>query len=69
MYIDIITKLNKIMTKLQTTQQSWVVAIIFIMNILKLSKDIFLTYFGICFLETIFSFFNTINPRNFKFAS
>jgi hypothetical protein len=62
-------KLNKIMAKLPTTQQSWVAAIIFIMNILKLSKDIFLTYFGICFLETIFSFFKTINPRNFKFAS
>ena len=33
--------LNKIMAKLANTSQSWIGAIVFVLNILKLSKDIF----------------------------
>lgn len=39
-------KLNKIMAKLSSTSESWIAAILFVMNILKLSKDIFYQFFN-----------------------
>jgi len=38
--------LNKIMAKLDSTTQSWIASIFFVMNILKLSKDI------LCLIKT-----------------
>lgn len=36
--------LNRIMAKLTTTSESWVAAILFVLNILKLNKDIFMPF-------------------------
>lgn len=43
-------KLNKIMAKLSSTGESWIAAILFVMNILKLSKDILRQIFNELFL-------------------
>lgn len=37
--------LNKIMAKLQNTSQSWIAATLFVMNILKLTKEYFCVFF------------------------
>lgn len=44
-------KLNKIMAKLSSTSESWIAAILFVMNILKLSKDILFQIFNELYLK------------------
>lgn len=50
-------KLNNIMAKLAKTSESWIAAIIFVMNIIKLSKDylfaFFIGYFSMNFIAMI----------------
>lgn len=46
-------KLNKIMAKLEQTSQSWVAAILFVMNILKLTKEYFCALFYHLFFYSI----------------
>lgn len=54
-------KLNKIMAKLTSTSESWIAAILFVMNILKLSKDI------LCqILNELFSEIFTRNTSNYS---
>lgn len=58
--------LNKIMAKLESTTESWIGAIFFVMNILKLSKD-----FLCLFLETqilnIFAQYSVCRQKNIQF--
>jgi len=45
-------KLNNIMAKLENTSESWIAAIIFVMNIIKLAKDyLFAFFYGLFFNE------------------
>ncbi len=46
-------KLNKIMAKLDQTSQSWIAAILFVMNILKLTKEYFCVFFYTLFFHPI----------------
>jgi hypothetical protein len=61
-------KLNKIMARLDKTSESWIAAIFFVMNILKLSKE----YFWLVFNRLIYSLFGESNhykipyPPKFK---
>ena len=60
--------LNKIMAKLANTQESAIAAILFVMNILKLSKDIFVSFFKVLFFDKKIAL--GINPKAiFIFAS
>lgn len=56
-------KLNKIMAKLSTTSESWIAAILFVMNILKLSKDILCQIFNGLFSEIFIP-----NTSNYSFG-
>ena len=47
--------LNKILAKKEKTAQSWIGAIFFVMNILKLSRDIFWSFFKRWFFEYFYS--------------
>ena len=49
-------KLNKIMARLSDTTQSWIGAIIFVLNILKLSKDIFWLNFKLLTASIFYQF-------------
>lgn len=51
-------KLNKIMAKLENTSESWIAAIIFVMNIIKLAKDYLFAFF-------YWLFFNEFYRNNF----
>ena len=45
-------KLNNIMAKLENTSESWIAAIIFVMNIIKMAKDyLFAFFYGLFFNE------------------
>ncbi|MDP3359204.1 MAG: transposase, partial [Lutibacter sp.] len=45
-------KLNNIMAKLENTSESWIAAIIFVMNIIKLAKDyLFAFFYWLFFIE------------------
>lgn len=55
-------KLNKIMAKLSSTSESWIAAILFVMNILKLSKDILCQIFNELFLGIFMR-----NTHNYSF--
>lgn len=45
--------LNNIMARLSSTSESWIASILFVMNILKLSKDIFCQILNALFLEIL----------------
>lgn len=49
-------KLNNIMAKLANTSESWIAAIIFVMNIIKLSKDYLFTFFYWLFLNEFYRY-------------
>ncbi|MEG3978266.1 IS5 family transposase [Microcoleus sp. herbarium8] len=49
--------LNKIMARLSQTSESWIASILFVMNILKMSKDIFCL-----FLKNVF--YHLFNPKS-----
>lgn len=51
-------KLNNIMAKLENTSESWIAAIIFVMNIIKLAKDYLFAFF-------YWLFFNEFYRNNF----
>lgn len=62
-------KLNKIMARLSDTAESWIAAIIFVLNILKLSKDIFWLNFKWLVGSIIHSFESNLSylrQTNFK---
>lgn len=63
-------KLNEIRAKLSITAQSWIGAIVFVLNILKLSKDYFCLIFSELFYLAIASFqiiFPRQKPRSFGY--
>lgn len=49
-------KLNNIMAKLAKTSESWIAAIIFVMNIIKLSKDYLFAFFYWLFFNEFYSY-------------
>ena len=59
-------KLNKIMAKLEDTSKSWIATIIFVMNIIKLSKDFLFSFLEDTFLMLLFlkSHHNRIKKLN-----
>lgn len=59
-------KLNKIMAKLSSTSESWIAAILFVMNILKLSKDILCQFFNKLFMEIFMRNTSNYSFRKYK---
>jgi len=59
-------KLNKIMAKLPNTSQSWIACIIFIMNILKLSKDFLCRFLKDLFYKLIFYYQYLISVLEYR---
>lgn len=55
--------LNKIMAKLASTSESWIASILFVMNILRLSKDILCPIFKPSDWRIIFGIFLKLTPK------
>lgn len=49
-------ELNKIKAKLQNTSESWIAAIVFVMNLVRLSKDFLLALLSVCLKGIIMTF-------------